>query len=133
MKIVAQVILFFVLSLYWSQTPEYYVHSMPLCVGDQLSFGNKSIKFKEVVSDSRCPKNPAVTCIWAGEAKVRVEFFQDGKSLGEKVINGNKFSLSDIFKNQFEGSLGYTPYPEVSRKTQPSEYTLELSVTEKTK
>ncbi len=131
MKIFAQFLMFFFLSLFWRQTPEYNVHRMPLCAGDQLSFGNKSIKFKEVVSDSRCPKE--VTCIWAGEAKVRVEFFKNGESLGEKVINGNKFSLNGIFQNEFEGSLNFTlsPYPQVNNRTQPSEYTLELNVTEK--
>ncbi|WP_010230960.1 hypothetical protein [Gillisia marina] len=42
--------------------------------GELFTFKNKSIQFKKVISDSRCPKD--VTCIWAGEAKVLVAIWR---------------------------------------------------------
>jgi hypothetical protein len=42
-----------------------------------------SIKFVEVVSDSRCPKG--ATCIWAGEASCLVELTSGGATV-EKVL-----------------------------------------------
>ena len=40
------------------------------------------IRLKEVVEDSRCPKD--VTCIWAGQAVVIVEVFENKKLIEEK-------------------------------------------------
>ena len=45
--------------------------------GSRLNVSNVSIDFKEVINDSRCPKN--VNCVRAGEAKVLVSVYLDGK------------------------------------------------------
>ena len=66
--------------------PKYNIHTSTLCVGDNLDFGNKSIKFKKVISDSRCPNAAGITCIWAGEVKVLFEFYDDGELQGKKII-----------------------------------------------
>lgn len=47
--------------------------SLELKTGEQAAIGNVTIKFKKVLSDSRCPRG--VTCIWAGEAKVLVAIY----------------------------------------------------------
>ena len=68
------ILLFLTLSLNLhaqEKKPETFVYTAALQKGQQFSFGEKSLRFKEVVSDSRCPRN--VTCIWPGEAKVLLE------------------------------------------------------------
>ncbi|TBW27822.1 hypothetical protein [Gramella sp. KN1008] len=109
--------------------PDKY-YSSQLCKGDLLSFENKAIQFKKVVNDSRCPKGNGVTCIWAGNVKVLVEFFEDGKSLGTDIITGHDFVLSDKLKgmdinlSEFE----VTPYPTAGYKIQQEEYTVNMEV-----
>lgn len=110
-------------------------YSSALGIGEQLNFGNKTIKFKELLTDSRCPKE--VTCIWAGEAKVLVEVFQKGKSRGEKIIVVAGGGNSSTFLNELfpEGSfslsgLALAPYPSAGNPTKPSDYKLTLEVRE---
>lgn len=105
-------------------------YSSRLCEGDRLQFGNKAIQFKKVVSDSRCPKG--TTCIWAGEVKVLVEFFENGQSLGEEVINGANFNLAQIFGKKSWNLNGFqvSPYPSIHYKIEPEEYSLSLNISE---
>ena len=42
----------------------------------QVAFKNYEIKFKKVITDSRCPKS--VICVRAGEAEVLVSVYRNG-------------------------------------------------------
>jgi len=100
--------------------------------GEQLEFGDKSIRFKEVISDSRCPKD--VTCVWAGEAKVMIEIFEKGKLINEKLVVINAYAIDEIpLQFSAEGGI-YSitafrlfPYPSTASK---KDYTLEMQVSE---
>ncbi|MCH4822578.1 hypothetical protein ML462_05275 [Gramella lutea] len=120
---------------------KYSIQSETLCVGDNLEFGDYSIKFKKIISDSRCPKG--VTCVWAGEVEVLVEFYENGKLKGNKVITGTNIEIGGneiiseagiSLKEYFgEKNLGITkvvvsPYPG-KRKISPEEYSVNLGVT----
>lgn len=102
--------------------------------GDLFSFENKSIQFKKVISDSRCPKD--VTCIWAGEAKVMIAVLENGKITEEKIVtlNGqNKIDLSflglkDVFSLK---ALDLIPYPVSTHKIKDSEYCLKIQLNKK--
>lgn len=113
--------------------PEYNIHSAVLCTGDALTFGDRTIKFKKVVSDSRCPNG--ATCIWAGEVKVLVEFYEGGKYIGEKIVNGSNTSITDFFDIEELNIRKFvvTPYPEVNYKISQEEYAMELSISETVK
>lgn len=126
--------------------PEYDFHDQLLCLGDSMNLGSKEIKFKKVVSDSRCPKGTGITCIWAGEVTILVELYENGKFVGEKIIAGTNLSkgqneiiskasisLSEFFnsENLKINSVLVTPYPEAGRKIAPEEYSLNLQVAEK--
>lgn len=112
------------------QTPEYNYYSSQLCAGDFLSFGNKAIQFKKVVSDSRCPQG--TTCIWAGNVKLLVEFFENGKSVGEKVIVSQAPELPENLNFDLSISgVTVSPYPSVKYKIQPEEYSVNMTVKEK--
>lgn len=114
-------------------SPEYRIYKSPLCIGDQLQFGKRSVLFKEVVADSRCPKG--ATCIRAGEAKVLVEFYLNGEMLGEKVITGEEVRTIEVFKNRNIELSGFQlePYPDITKKIFPEEYTLTISISERIK
>ncbi len=115
------------------EEPQINIYTSPLEVGDYLRFGEKSIRFIEVISDSRCPKN--VTCVWAGEAKVLVEIFKNGKFLGKKIISTNSGNVPLNFQGE-DISYGITslvliPYPTTETKKLKTQYTLHLKVSEK--
>ncbi len=104
-----------------------------LCQGDRLDLGSYAVVFCEVVSDSRCPKG--VECIWAGEAKVKLEFFEGDTSLGTRIISSEGISLAETFKKGNFHLKGFelSPYPDIREKTNPKDYTLWLRFSEEVK
>lgn len=108
-----------------AETPKIAI-KIPL--GKNISVKNISIKFLEVMEDSRCPTG--VTCIWAGRAIVKVEVTQDGKK-EEKLLtfgatrpnedkNTNLFSSKKIAIN----GLKLEPYPTSESTGKDKEYVL---------
>lgn len=87
-----------------------------------------TIKFSEVLEDSRCPTD--VNCIWAGRAIVKVEVTSKGKKeektliLGEikgnEVKNTNLYSSEDFVIN----GLTLNPYPVIANASEDTEYVL---------
>lgn len=55
-------------------------------LGKTLEYKGVSIKFIEVVEDSRCPKD--VSCIWAGRAIVKAEVSAGGNKEEKTLIFG---------------------------------------------
>lgn len=107
---------------------EYYAKTY---VGEAFNFEGKSIRFKEVVSDSRCPSD--VTCVWAGEAKILIEIFKNEQLVGEEIIStrSQNFSLSKFFQGDFSlHAIALSPYPKTSRKVKASDYHLQFKITE---
>lgn len=108
-----------------------------LRAGELFSFENKSIQFKKVISDSRCPKD--VTCIWAGEAKVLVSVWENGKEVKEVIVTLNathapsdfKFNFSDSEDIYILNSMDLYPYPDSSRKIGEAEYCLKIQLNKK--
>ncbi len=87
------------------------------------------IKFVEVEEDSRCPAN--VTCVWAGNAAVRLEFStsrRDRKSLTLNTANSSTL----VGERQYHGYkvrlLGLNPYPQSDQKIGARDYVVTLVV-----
>ncbi|MDP2687194.1 MAG: hypothetical protein Q8O62_08230 [Aequorivita sp.] len=85
--------------------------------GETVIVKGVSIKFLEVIEDSRCPKD--VTCIWAGRAIVKVEVIANGKkeekilTFGEirpgeekntNLYNSGKFAINGLTLNPYPTS-----------------------------
>lgn len=85
--------------------------------GETVVIKGVSIKFLEVIEDSRCPKD--VTCIWAGRAIVKVEVIANGKkeekilTFGEvrpgeekntNLYNSGKFAINGLALNPYPTS-----------------------------
>ncbi|HET8803764.1 MAG TPA: hypothetical protein VFM72_04235 [Aequorivita sp.] len=85
--------------------------------GETIVIKGVSIKFLEVIEDSRCPTG--VTCIWAGRAIVKVEVIANGKK-EEKILtfgevrpgeeknttlyNSGKFAINGLTLNPYPNS-----------------------------
>ena len=101
-----------------------------LKLNESLQINDFKIIFKEVLSDSRCPKS--VMCVRAGEAKVLVSVFKDETFVEDKIIYiyPQVASLLDIATNGFKIEIAdLVPYPEAQKPINKSGYTLKLTTT----
>lgn len=110
--------------------PETVTYTSLLQPGEFFSFGRNSIHFKEVVSDSRCPKD--VTCVWAGEAKILVELYENGSLLKEKILtlSSSKIPLEFSVQGTNYSINKMVLYPYPTTKLVDPEYSLEIMILE---
>lgn len=102
---------------------------LKLMMGDLADFGNTQIKFKKVIEDSRCPKD--VQCVWAGEAKVLVEVYENGAYKEDQELTfGALTQRLAIINKDLLGveALKLQPYPESSIPKDQMQYYLVLGV-----
>jgi hypothetical protein len=85
------------------------------------------IKFVAVEEDSRCPAN--VTCIWAGNAAVRLEFSTSRNDRESLTLNTAKSSTL-VGERQYHSYrvrlLGLKPYPRSNQKIAAHDYVVTL-------
>jgi hypothetical protein len=92
-----------------------------------------SVKFVAVAEDSRCPKG--VTCIWAGNVRIRLQVTKD-RSKPEQVelsLNPRDFpdgEAADCGDYRIK-LVGVEPYPVKDQQLKAGDYTATLSVTKK--
>ena len=110
-----------------AETPKIGI-KIPL--GKTLEFKGVSIKFLEVMEDSRCPKD--VTCIWAGRAIVKAEVTIGVKKEEKTLIFGEvrpgeekNTTLYTSREFAIEG-LTLNPYP-TSQSSEDTNYVLVVS------
>lgn len=97
--------------------------------GKSATFNNIDVKFVELVSDSRCPKN--VSCIWAGEVVILVDVFENGKKLETKKMTFNSLGkANDIYisKGLSITGVNISPYPVYGKKIALEDYKMQLFV-----
>lgn len=97
--------------------------------GKMVSFGDKSIEFIKVISDSRCPRE--VTCVWAGEATVLVGIYENGKLIERKEVTLQpRKEILELFSanNKLISAYSLDPYPKI-KTPNASEYMLNVLVT----
>lgn len=111
---------------------ELNIFSASLCLGDELNFGDRRIKFREIISDSRCPSNPIVTCIWAGQVRVKVDVYEKRKFVGSVEFSGTQ-SIDHLFSNSKELKISLVnvkPYPVNPGKIPAEDYMVSFRLTE---
>lgn len=98
-----------------------------LGVGDRQEINTIEITFLEVLEDSRCPKD--VSCVWAGQAKIKVLIKEKGKPSVEKEFIFDA-SGKNVFIHKSETviieALRLSPYPKTSLAISKRVYYLEL-------
>ena len=61
--------------------------AMKLPLGATIEIDEVLVTFHEVIEDSRCPQD--ASCIWAGQAKVRIELQKSGEKSTSQIITFN--------------------------------------------
>jgi len=125
--------LLFIALLFFSITSFSQSEIAELHIGDMVDIDDVSIEFVKLISESRCPKY--VSCIRAGEAKVLVGVYKNGKFSHEKVLI---FHASGVVKeeamqlfdseNLYVRGLNLLPYPEGQSKVPEDSYCLSIGV-----
>jgi hypothetical protein len=93
----------------------------------RVANGKVRITFISVTEDSRCPIN--AKCIWAGNAKVKIQVSVRGGETKTFVLNtngGDHAGTADAFRVQLED---LTPGKQTSRPLRQRDYRVTLSVT----
>ena len=98
-------------------------------VGDSawITDEDMTLTFNEVVGDSRCPQN--VTCVWEGEASVRVTMAYQGENYS---IMLRQPGLTEIAEDKFiDYTLNYSlnPYPREGEEISTDTYRLTITLT----
>jgi len=90
---------------------------------------NLSLKFVEVVSDSRCPKG--ATCIWAGEASCSVEITKSGSTFTKVLTQPGTTAPAEATFTNYDIAFDLQPYPELGKQTDKNDYHLQLTVSKR--
>jgi hypothetical protein len=86
-----------------------------------------SIKFINVISDSRCPTG--VECVWAGEAELQFIAAKVNDSIKFNLFSsGRNFGQDTILFNLHIRLLEVTPYPQVSKSIALEDYKAKIIV-----
>jgi hypothetical protein len=112
------------------ETPK-IITNLPL--GKTYKSSKIQIKFVDVLTDSRCPKD--VTCVWAGQVVVLVDIMQDKTLIEQRELifqpgkEDNKewmllFSSGDIKISAYD----VLPYPKSRDKIKKEDYYLQLEI-----
>ena len=127
-SLLAIIILFSSFAFGQEDTPETPKIGIKVSKGETVVLKGVSIKFLEVVEDSRCPEG--VNCIWAGRAIVKVEVTSNGKSEEKTLIfgevrpgeekNTNLYSSANFAIN----GLTLNPYPTSETSGKDTGYSL---------
>lgn len=103
--------------------------AIKVAIGKTIQLKNHSIKFIEVLEDSRCPEY--VNCIWAGRAKVSVEIKDGSNNIVKKELLFGQTRPGEIVDNRLfttEDSiikgLTLSPYPNSEKETDVTSYRL---------
>ena len=105
---------------------------------ERITFQQYSIEFKELLSDSRCPKD--VICVRAGEAKLLVHVYKNNLFVKETelYIHASGYISKDQnliaeFDDYYIYGTMLSPYPETKNKIKKKDYQLSLLMQPKPK
>ncbi len=85
------------------------------------------VGFQAVTADSRCGKGE--TCVWEGDATVRVWLQMDGGAKEERELHtGSRMPTAVDFANFSIGLVALHPAPVSGRAIEPTEYVATLRV-----
>jgi len=85
-----------------------------------------TVRFLEVVEDSRCPKG--VDCVWAGRAVIKVELAKPGNEAREFVLEAGNEGSTAVFAGYTVRLRSLSPYPEAEKQIAPENYRAALRI-----
>jgi hypothetical protein len=85
--------------------------------------------FAKVAEDSRCPKD--VQCVWEGNGRVEVTAAKAGSETQTLELNtSSRYKASAAYLTYRIAMTGLAPYPSSAHPIGPSDYCVELRVTQ---
>jgi len=107
--------------------PAQGVEQLELKNGEQKTTktGRVTIKFLELIEDSRCPAD--VNCVWAGVARIKVRLSKNGKS-ADFELNTNQTDKPAVFRGLSVALKDLKPRQSTTSKYSPSAYSALLTV-----
>ena len=84
-----------------------------------------TIRFVEMVEDSRCPRD--VNCVWAGNAKIRIRVSKGGRS-HELSLDTNGKSPDAVAEGYSIKLVGLTPEPNSNVRINRNGYVATLQI-----
>ncbi|MFD2697991.1 hypothetical protein ACFSQ0_08315 [Mesonia sediminis] len=124
--------LIFGFSTYAQQKPAIQIVGK-LVLGQSVQvFQEYNLVFDDVAQDSRCPES--VTCVWAGEAKVKLKLYKNTELVAEQILSvsgkGNELA-SPIFEKYWSPEqqlrlVNLMPYPKAQQPIDKSDYYLQI-------
>ncbi len=106
-----------------TQTPEH----LTLRMGQEKvsRTGRLTVKFLELIEDSRCPED--VNCVWAGVARIKIRVSKNGKT-SDFELNTNQGDKPAVFQGHSIALKELIPRQSKTSKYSPSAYTATLAV-----
>jgi hypothetical protein len=92
------------------------------------------VRFASVASDSRCPSDPEVRCVWEGYAQIVVWLSKDDeKSAAVRLNTPNalqqKYPSEKNYLDYTVELIALSPYPKTAGGIRPAEYVATLVIT----
>jgi hypothetical protein len=88
-----------------------------------------TVKFVEVISDSRCPTG--ATCIWAGEASCLLEITKSQSTFSKMLTQPGLSTASKGSFADYEITFDIQPYPQLGKEIGKNDYRLQLIINKK--
>ena len=102
-------------------------------VGKQKKFSRSkiSVKFVSLIEDSRCPEG--VNCVWAGNARIKVQI-SEGRDAGETFeMNTNLGAKGASFRGYAINLVSLAPTPKADVKVNSDSYAAVFSISRLTR
>lgn len=85
------------------------------------------VKFESLLDDSRCPKD--VTCVWAGDAKIRISVRRGrGEASKMELHTSSQFAQTGKYQKYVIKLVALDPYPRTGAKGKPGDYVATLLI-----
>ncbi len=92
------------------------------------------VRFASVTSESRCPSDPKVNCVWEGYAQIVVRLSKDGEGAAHMKLNTpnplmEKYPSKDGYLDYTVKLVKLSPYPRTAEAIKAAEYEATLLLT----
>ena len=92
----------------------------------KFSRSNLTVKFVSLIEDSRCPVG--ATCVWAGNAKIKVEISKGGRNKQTFEINTNIGAQGATYNGYAIQLISLTPEPRENVRINKNGYVATFAV-----
>ena len=132
-KIILALILTFAFGAFMTVEAQPARQQQKIQVNKQKKFSTSklNVKFVEMVEDSRCPKG--TNCVWAGNAKIKIEVKRNGSAAQTIELNTGMGDKSARYDGLLIELISLTPEPANNVRINKNGYVATLAVSRLTR